>query len=101
MGVLIVTMDSTHIKVKMQQVKLFLKVYKALAIPYVPVGKVMLYFCLSVYIVNNKKTFCCSDILTIYMQYTCISLRREYLGTDGKSVLLIGTRQRVDISRTS
>ena len=44
-GVVIVIVDSTHKRVKIYQVKLFMKVYKTFVIPYVPVGKVMLNFC--------------------------------------------------------
>ena len=44
-GVLIVFMDPTHKRVKMEQVKLFMKVYKIFVISCVPVGK--LNFCLS------------------------------------------------------
>ena len=43
--ILIVTLDSTHNGVKK---KTFMKLHKTLVTKYVPVGKVMLNFCLSV-----------------------------------------------------
>ena len=49
-------MESTPKQVTIKQVKLFLKVYKTFVIPYVPVGKVILNFCLSVYLNRDAES---------------------------------------------